>query len=301
MAQPKARPTLAERSWLTRVDRTDWTTATPDTVGDLLDSCPVPRESIAKEAESRSPLFLRTATKALAVTTSAVTTVGTPPTALRPTFATVRTATRTAYSATDVTKGVARWMTLVGLGLLAYGVVALLTDITVLGLTGIVAFVAGAVVLAFVLGRLSIDALRILLAILLIGIAAAPWLPWLDDRIFPWLEDTALPWLADTALPWVEHNPWVWPVVLFLILLPPLTAVVDLGRRLRGRKRPARRTPPMNPPAKQVGPSGGQAEGEAAAPETDEPAEKGPAVGELQPAAGVPADEPSDSGRTPGG
>jgi hypothetical protein len=203
--------------------------------------------------------------------------------------------------AADVTKGVFRWMTLIGLGLLAFGVVALLTNLTFLGLGGIGAFVAGAVVLAFALGRISLDALRIVLAIVLIGVAAAPWLPWFDSRIFPWLEDTAVPWLADTALPWIEENPWVWPVLLFLVILPPFTAVADLIRRLRGRKRPERRTPPMNPPEQPVAPSDGPpAKGNAAEPKTGRPPVQTPADGELLPAAAVPADEPSGPGRTAG-
>jgi hypothetical protein len=134
-------------------------------------------------------------------------------------------------------------MALAGVGLIVVGVLALLTDVTLLGLTGFVAFGAGAVVLTFALGRISIDALRILLAVVLIGIAAAPWLPWIRARIFPWLQDTAVPWLGDQAIPWIEKNPWVWPVVLFLVILPPFTALADLVRRLSRRRHPAARTP----------------------------------------------------------
>lgn len=222
----QGRPSTSALAWLAMVD--DWKASAQVTTARLLDTCPVGAESISEEARSGTPLFLRTATHAAAVATAAGTGIGKPPASLRPTVATARTVTRTAYIAANRAQGRRRAMTFIGLGLLTYGVLALLADVSVLGVTGLVAFGSGAVVLAFVIGPTTIDALRILLALALILLAAAPWLPWLDDRVFPWL--------SDTALPWVQEHPWTWPALLFLVLLPPASAVGDLlTRRRRAR------------------------------------------------------------------
>ncbi|WP_199515483.1 patatin-like protein [Nucisporomicrobium flavum] len=196
--------------------------------GRVLDSCPVAGETLREEARRRTPLFLRTATRAAAVATAAGTGMREPPRSLRPTFATARAVTRTAYQAVDRSSGRRGPMVLTGLALLACGVLALLTDITLLGMTGVVACTTGALVLALSLGPGAAGALRTLalLAALLLG--AAPWLPWLRTRLFSGL---------DAAVGAVQDHPWAWPVVLFLLLLPPLTVVADLAGKLRPVRR----------------------------------------------------------------
>jgi hypothetical protein len=216
-------------SWLAQMDRISWTDAAPEEKARLLDACPVAGETIAREAKERSPLFLRTATHAAAVATAAGTGVGTPPTSLKPTFTTARTVTRTAHTVANRARGRQRTMCLWGLGLVAGGVLGLLTDLTLFGITGLVAFAAGAVVLAFAVGPKTKDALRIVLALALVLLAATPWLPWLREQILPWLDDEAVPWIRD--------HPWMWPVLLFLVLLPPASAIGDLlGRRRRAER-----------------------------------------------------------------
>ena len=212
-------------SWLAQLDRKPWNGTSPDEKAQLLDACPVAAETIAREAKERSPLFLRTATHAAAVATAAGTGVGTPPTSLKPTFTTARTVTRTAHTVANRARGRHRTMALVGLGFLAGGVLGLLTDISLFGFTGLLAFAVGAVLLAFAVGPKAKDALRILLAVALVLLAAAPWLPWLREQILPWLDDRAVPWIRD--------HPWVWPVLLFLVFLPPASAVGDLLKRRR--------------------------------------------------------------------
>jgi hypothetical protein len=245
-------------SWLAQLDRRPWNGTSPDEKARLLDACPVAAETIAREAKERSPLFLRTATHAAAVATAAGTGVGTPPTSLKPTFTTARTVTRTAHAVANRTRGRHRTMTLVGLGLLAGGVLGLLTDITAFGLTGLIAFASGAVVLAFAIGPRTKDALRIVLALALVLLAAAPWLPWLQDRIFRWLAD---------AVSWIGENPWMWPVLLFLVFLPPASAIGDLLKRRRRaesvvppRRAPSRGRPPQGDGGTVPRPRGGSTE-----------------------------------------
>ena len=216
-------PSSTSAAWLTEVKKADWSST--DQVRKLLDGCPVARETIVEEAKDRTPLFVRTATQAAAVATAAGTGVGTPPASLKPTFATARTVTRTAYTVADLTRGAHRWMTIVGLAMLVGGTLALLTNITVLGLTGLVIFATGAVVLAFGVGPKTVDAVRIILALAVVLLLFAPWLPWLWGKVYPWLHETAVPALNTYR--------WLWPVVLLLVLLPPASAVGDLIRRRR--------------------------------------------------------------------
>ncbi|MEV4703369.1 patatin-like protein [Actinoplanes sp. NPDC049316] len=213
----------------------------------LLDSCPVPGETLREEARRRTPLFLRTATRAAAVATAAGTGMADPPRSLRPTFATVRAVTRTAYQAVDRSSGRRGPMVLSGLALLACGVLALLTDITLLGLTGMVACATGAVVLALTLGPGAAGALRTLVLVAALLLGAAPWLPWLHDRLFPGL---------GAGVDAVESHPWAWPVLLFLLLLPPLTFVADLARRVRVRPSGRRRAATPAPEAASTAPGG---------------------------------------------
>ena len=139
------------------------------------------------------------------------------------TFATARAVTQTAYVVTNKTDGRRMWMTVVGIGMLVFGLLAMLANVILLGLTGIVVFGAGAVLLAFCLGPKTVGVLRLLLALAVLLLAAAPWLPWLNERIFPWL--------SKTAVPSIDNNRWVWPVLLFLVLLPPLTSLSHLVKR----------------------------------------------------------------------
>jgi hypothetical protein len=145
---------------------------------------------------------------------------------LRPTFATARSITQTAYLATDRTRGNQRIMTFAGAGLLVCGVLAMLTHTVWLGLPGLAMFGAGALLLALCIGRTMASVLQVVLALGVILLAAAPWLPFLSDHLYSWLDRTLVPWLHDER--------WAWPVIVLLVLLPPATTIFDWLR-----KRPA--------------------------------------------------------------
>jgi hypothetical protein len=196
-----------------------------DAAAKHLDSCPVAAETLDDGAKRRTPLYLRTATHALAVATSAATGMKQPPQPLRPAFATARTITRTAYFAAKSTDGHRGKLTLAGLALLAVSALALLTDISVLGVAGIIGFGSGALLLAVSVGRKTVGVVQVLLALAVLLIAATPWLPWLHHHVFSWL--------TDTGVPMIDKYKWAWPVLLFVLLLPPVTALTDLARRRR--------------------------------------------------------------------
>ena len=213
-------------TWLAKYEATGWRQGqvpAREVVAELLESCPVASETLKQEANPPTPLYLRTVTHVAAVATSAATGLKDPPSSLRPTFATARAVTQTAYVVTNKTDGRRMWMTVVGIGMLVFGLLAMLANVILLGLTGIVVFGAGAVLLAFCLGPKTVGVLRLLLALAVLLLAAAPWLPWLNERIFPWL--------SKTAVPSIDNNRWVWPVLLFLVLLPPLTSLSHLVKR----------------------------------------------------------------------
>jgi patatin-related protein len=222
-------PTITGTTWLAKYDA-KWQKQAEmprAVVADLLASCPVASQTLAEEASRRTPLYLRTLTHTAAVATSAATGLKDPPASLRPTFVSARAVTQTAYVITDQTDGKRRWMVLAGLGLLVLGVFAMLTNVILLGLTGLVMFGAGAVLLAFCLGPKTVGVAKLLLVLAVLLLAAAPWL---STRFFPWLSNTVVPAMGD--------HPWVWPVLLFLVLLPPLTYLMDQAKRLRKNSQP---------------------------------------------------------------
>ena len=230
---PEPSESLSDRavSWLAEVDRGPLDPNQRDRLAHLLDGCPVPSETLADEVQRRTPLFRRTATHAAAVATSAATGMKKTPASLRPTFATARTVTRTAHAITDSAQGKRRPITITGAVLLVTGVLAMLTNIALLGLSGFVLFAVGAILLAFALSNRRIwKAMQILAALMVVFLAAVPWLPWFHAHVFSWL--------SDTAIPWVAHNKWAWPTLLLLVFLPPVTT---LGDWLRSRPRPARK------------------------------------------------------------
>jgi hypothetical protein len=74
--------------------------------------------------------------------------------------------------------------------------------------------------LSIALWRATPTILASVVAIVLVLVAAAPWLPWLDVRLFGWLEKSAVPWMREQR--------WAWSVLFLLVLLPPLEALIRL-------------------------------------------------------------------------
>ncbi len=226
-------PSAPARAWLADFDeknRIPDETARRNAIADLLASCPVPNETL--ESQRGSSLFLRTATRSVAVATAAGTSLKSPPASLRPTFATLRSITQTAYLATDRTQGSRRVMTFTGLGLMGFGVLAMLTHTLWLGLPGLALFGAGALMLALCIGRTVKKVAQVLLAIAVVLLASAPWLPFLNDHLFSWLEQTFIPWLS--------REKWVWPVMVLILLIPPATTAIE--GLTKTKQKTARRT-----------------------------------------------------------
>jgi hypothetical protein len=237
-------PAPAARRWLADYDRKYGTRDTPatdismDDAPTLLDGLPVPGETLIQERASMTPLFIRTLTQTGAVATAAATAFRQPPAALRPTFATARSVTRTAYVATRAAGGVRSTMVWLSGLLIAVGIAGMVTNNVVLGIGGLVATLAGMLLLAICLGPNVVKIGQTLLALAVLLLAALPWLPRVGEPFFAWLS-------ARASWSGVSSARWLWVALLLLVLLPPVTTVVDLLRR-RGRQAvtdPAQRPP----------------------------------------------------------
>jgi patatin-related protein len=234
-ASQDGKPTGAEQSWLDHYERAA-KTGTGDeqarAVAALLPSCPVSAERISAEAQEVTPLFLRTVAQAGAVSVGVVTSVKKPaPVALRASFQTLRAISLTAYTAIDQTHGVRRNVILVGVALMVAGVLAMLTHTIWLGLPGLVLFGAGALMALIATWRAVPEVVAGVAAVAVALIAAAPWLPWLDTRLFSWIQVTFVPFL--------QHNKWAWTVLFLFVLIPPVMAIAGLLLHRRPPRRPA--------------------------------------------------------------
>jgi patatin-related protein len=206
----------------------------------LLEECPVADETFAEERDRATPLFLRTATKAAAVTTAALTGIRKPPPSLAPIFTIARTITRTAAVATDRTHGNRRLCLLAGVLLMVLGVAALVSHSLLLGIPGLAALGAGMLIIAVAVWRSVPRIVGAVLALAVVVLAAAPWLPWLNDHLLSWLERTAVPFLF--------REKWAWPVVFLLLLLPAVTSVIRLAVLRTPPRRAGRGGASGNPP-----------------------------------------------------
>lgn len=196
----------------------------------LLARCPVPDETLTQERDQATPLFLRTTTKSAAVATSALTAFKKPPASLAPVFTIARTITRTAWVATDRTHGNRRLSLLAGAVLMILGIAALVSHSLLLGIPGLAALGAGMLVVAIATWRSVPRSAGAVLALGLVVIAAAPWLPWLNDHLRSWLQRTAIPFLF--------RDKWAWPIVFLLLLLPAVTSVIRLALHRNPPKAP---------------------------------------------------------------
>jgi patatin-related protein len=236
-------PGRAEREWLARYDAVAPGDAAAAAA--LLPSCPVSQQRLKDREQAVSPLFIRTLTQAVAVVAAAATAATSPPPFLRPTFATARSVTRIAYIATDKMHGFRARVLLVGIALAAFGTLAMATQNLVLGVSGLALIGAGTVMLSVALWRAVPTILAAIVTVVMLLIAAAPWLPWLDDWLFSWLQRSGMPWLREQR--------WPWTVLFLLVILPPLQALIRLAGQWLSRVAFIRRSRVAGAPGRPAG------------------------------------------------
>ena len=222
--QGPLRPAFGE-AWIGRVAAT-------------LSTCPIADETFS--GEIGTPLFTRTVTQALAVATEAGTaTSGKPPATLAPAISTARTVTTAAYLVTKGTGGGAKALIWLGLLALGVGIASMFVSIPIVGTVGLAVLFTGAILLGIGLWRRSLYVAGLAIALAIVLIAAAPWLPYLHRYLFSWL--------ARTALPFMDHHPWVWTALFLLVLMPPLWMLAGEFSRRRLRLKAAQQLAAATP------------------------------------------------------
>ena len=222
--QGPLRPAFGE-AWVGRVAAT-------------LSTCPIADETLS--GEIGTPLFTRTVTQALAVATQAGTaTSGKPPATLAPAISTARTVTTAAYLVTKGTGGGAKALIWLGLLALGVGIASMFVTIPIVGAAGLAVLFTGAILLGVGLWRRSLYVAGLVIALAIVLIAAAPWLPYLHHYLFSWL--------ARTALPFMDHHPWVWTALFLLVLMPPLWMLAGEFSRRRIRLKAAQQMAAATP------------------------------------------------------
>ncbi len=211
--QGSLRPVFDE-TWVGRVSAT-------------LNSCPIADEKL--DGEIGTPLFNRTVTQALAVTTEAGTaTSGKPPATLAPAISTARTVTTAAYLVTKGTGAGAKTLIWLGLLALGIGIASMFVSTPIVGTIGLAVLLTGAILLGVGLWRRSLYVAGLVIALAIALIAAAPWLPYLHQHLFSWL--------TNTAVPFMDHHAWVWTALFLLVLMPPLWTLAGEFTRRRQRR-----------------------------------------------------------------
>jgi patatin-related protein len=191
---------------------------------EVLHACQVSAEKLTSEIGTK--LFTQTVTRAAAVSVKAVDMGKAMPSFLRPVLTGARTVTSLAYRVTSIGPA-ARYPLFAGLALIALGVLASTSTINLLSAAGLVAVLAGLLLVAVGAARRIVLALAVVTVAAGAALAAAAYIPVLRDHLFPWLEKTAVPSLA--------IHPAQWAILVVFVLLPPLWTIAVIIQRLTRR------------------------------------------------------------------
>jgi patatin-related protein len=170
----------------------------------LLTGCPVPDERL--QSELGTPLMVRTAAKAAAVTAAAVNSMPQIPPPVRPFTSTLRTVTLAGYRVTNLVKAMPRRMILAGLALLLIGAFLATGQSAVFGLTGVLIAAIGGYLLVFGAWQTSRGVLAAVLSATLVGGAASLTIPSVRRGLFG-VRGGKSGWLADRVL-WLGEQWW---------------------------------------------------------------------------------------------
>lgn len=197
------RQTEPPNLWATKILKLSHDSAVPvETYAHELLDCPVRWETLASQMHSAP--FARTATKATAVSTAALSAAPETPTTLRSTLAGARSVTRTGYLATKATGG-SGWKTLlVGVVLTVVGIVLATQGVVVVGLTGTITALVGLYLIAlgaWGIHRGLLGAVIAITAFAAVGSLALAWVRrglWGSNATNGVVPEHVLPWLRDS-------------------------------------------------------------------------------------------------------
>ncbi|HEU5269580.1 MAG TPA: DUF3376 domain-containing protein, partial [Jatrophihabitans sp.] len=222
-------PTAAARNWAGTVQETTDRQAAAAT---LLTACPVPDERVMDELGT--PLMVRTAAKAAAVTAAAVNSMPQVPGPVRPFTTTVRTITLAGYRVTNLVQAWPRRMILAGLALLLVGCLLATGQSAVFGLSGALIAAVGGYLLVFGAWQTSRAVLAAVLAATAVGGAAALTFPSVRGGLFG-VSGQREGWLNERVF-WLGSQ-WWHPLLGLGVLLTVLALLGVLFAR-HGRSRP---------------------------------------------------------------
>jgi hypothetical protein len=149
------------------------------------------------------------------------------PRPVRPVLAGARTVTMLAYRVACVGPA-AQFPLFAGLALIALGVLASTSTISVLSAAGLAALLAGLLLVGVGAARKILLTLTIIVVAACAVLAAAAYIPFARDHLFPWLERHAVPGLA--------KHPAEWAILVLFVLLPPLSMIVGGIKRVLLRR-----------------------------------------------------------------
>lgn len=193
---------------------------------EVLNACQIPAEKITGEMGSRQ--FAQTVTRTAAVAMKMVDLGKATPLSIRPVLTTARTVTSLAYWVTSVGPAAQRPL-LTGLYLIALGVLASTSNIHLVDVAGLLAVLAGVLLVAVSAARRITLALAVITTAAGVALATAAYMPLLRDHLFPWLENAVVPNLA--------RHPAHWAIVVIFVLLPPIwTAVMIVETMIQKRR-----------------------------------------------------------------
>ena len=136
--------------------------------------------------------------------------------------------TSLAYWVTSVGPAAQRPL-LTGLYLIALGVLASTSNIHLVDVAGLLAVLAGVLLVAVSAARRITLALAVIATAAGVALATAAYMPLLRDHLFPWLENAVVPNLA--------RHPAHWAIVVIFVLLPPIwTAVMIVETMIQKRR-----------------------------------------------------------------
>jgi patatin-related protein len=211
-----------------------------------LPECPVRWETLG--GELHSPAFARTATKAAAVTTAALSATPETPATFRSTLAGARSITRTGYLATKATGG-SGWKTLLlGVVLAVIGIVLATQSVIVVGVTGTITALVGLYLIALGSWGIHRGLLGALIAITAFAAVGSLALAWVRREI--WGSNGTNGVVPEHVLPWLR-NSW-WGGLALLGGLFGIAVLINLVTRRRptsqpGSKRLVRTGPTAGP------------------------------------------------------
>ena len=227
----------AARAWANSVDEASPADRERDAAA-LLTSCPVPNERL--ETELGTPLMVRTAAKAAAVTAAAMNSMPQVPPPMRPFTSTLRTVTLGGYRVTNVVKAMPRRMILAGLVLLLIGAFLASGQSTVFGLTGVLIAAIGGYLLVFGAWQTSRGVLAAVLSATVVGAAASLTIPSVRHGLFG-VRGGKSGWLAERML-WLGEQ-WWHPLAGLGAVLLVLAVIGVLFSRRGGSASPMQKVP----------------------------------------------------------